>query len=153
MNDGPPSRDALRAECQAFCRYLTGVPPTDYVLWCYERAWVSAALPQVTADTLIERSLLGVARRGRLAARAADGYARLFRPYSGLRRRLILLLAILENTPPSAVLLTSADRRGTGARVLGLAGGLLASGACLLLGILILGPVHLLGSLGGSRAR
>jgi hypothetical protein len=43
--------------------------------------------------------LLGFAAIGPVAARIADAYARLFHARGLLRRKLILMFAILENTP------------------------------------------------------
>jgi hypothetical protein len=45
--------------------------------------------------------LLAAARRHRVTAGIADAYARVFLPASALRRKLVLLLAILETCPPS----------------------------------------------------
>jgi hypothetical protein len=47
----------------------------------------------------IDRWLLQVALTGAAGARLADTYARIFRPHGPLRHRLVLLLAILENSP------------------------------------------------------
>lgn len=141
MMPGAPTA-ALRSECRALCRYLVGSDPSDYVLRCYERS-VPSAGPAGNRTPLIDRTLVAVAGYGTLAARVADGYARVFRPYGSLRRRLILLLAILENSPPSAGPLNQSREGSTPGVVAGMAVTLLASGACTLAGIVLLGPVHL----------
>lgn len=149
MAAASPSPELLRAECRAYARYLIDQQPTEYVLACYERSWTSAAAVPAAGLSLIDRGLLSLARLGRLPARIADGYARIFRPFCSLRRRLILLLAILENSPPSDRPLNSA-RTGSGPGIgVRMALTLLASSACLLAGIVLLGPLHLVSRLRG----
>ncbi|HEV8150637.1 MAG TPA: hypothetical protein VGP61_10680 [Gemmatimonadales bacterium] len=145
-------RPALLAECRALCRYLIDADPSEYVVSCYERAWQSAATATEHVLPLIDRSLLRMARVGALPARMADAYARMFRPSAPLRRRLILLLAILENSPPSAARLNSAMLGRRPAIGAGMAATMLASAVCLVAGIMLLGPLHLL-SLLTSRPR
>jgi hypothetical protein len=130
-------------EARVFCRYLIGLDPNEYVMQCYVRALPSTAA-HFGSRSLIDRSLLGLARLGPLPARIADAYARLFRPTAPLRRRLILLLAILENSPPTAAPLSS-GREGP-VPVMALEAGLALLGglACLAAGIVLLGPLHLL---------
>ena len=84
-----------------FTHYLADDEPTSYVIDCYRRLLSSADLPDQTRGLLIERTLLAFAREGVLPLRIADAYARFFRPRSLLRRRLVLLLAILENSAPT----------------------------------------------------
>jgi hypothetical protein len=148
MTDATPAGTALGAECRAFARYLAGQDPSAYVLAWYQRIAASAA--DEAPPVLIDRVSLALARRGSLPARCADAYARVFRPYGLLRRRLVLLLAILENSPPSSAWLNAARTGGPSGVIAGMAGSLLAGGAALLVGCLVLGPVHLAGRLGGS---
>jgi hypothetical protein len=150
MNRADSAHDVLIAECSVFCRYLTGQAPSEYVLTCYGDAAPSTSGFAQEPLPLIDRGLLGLARKGRLPARIADSYARIFRPHSLLRRRLILVLAILENSPHTAAELNSAlegSRAAITARI-GLT--LLASAACLSIGIVLLGPLHLVTLLGGG---
>ena len=141
MSPGEQSR--CLAECRVFARYLSGAEPSQYVLNCYERMWASATRFTEGDHSLIERSLLRLARAGTLLTRIADGYARVFRPAALLRRRLILLLAILENSPPTAAELTAATAGSRMALVLRMAASMLASAGCLLVGIVLLGPLQL----------
>ena len=131
-----------------WCRYLVSQDPTPYVLSCYQRACSSIA--SGAPLSLIDRGSLALARLGAGPARVADAYARVFRPYGPLRRRLILLLAILENSPPSDRPLNTAREGSRSAIMAGMALTLLGGGGCLLLGIVLLGPVHLASILGGA---
>ena len=146
-----PTAPATAAECIALCRYLSSAMPSVYVMDCYERLRPSVQVNERTGSALIERSLLASASLGPIALRAADGYARVFRPRSLLRRRLILLLAILENSPPTERLLNSSDERsflGVGLR---LAGTMMASVLCTLVGTVLLGPIHVVSTLGPAE--
>jgi hypothetical protein len=137
-----PVESPTAVECRTFARYLCGANPTEYVASAYSRLLPSAAVSAETAGLLIERSLLAFARLGSPAIRIADGYAGVFRPRSALRRRLVLLLAILENSPPTARTLNTGDEGTAVAVVARLAATLVVSGVCALIGVLVLGPVH-----------
>ena len=142
-----PALDPLGAECRVFCRYLARQEPTPYVLSCYQRARDPVS---EGAFPLVDRAALALACRGAGPARVADAYSRMFRPYGPLRRRLILLLAILENSPPSDRPLNAAREGSRPAIVAGMLLTLLLGGVCLLAGVLLLGPLHLAGKLGGA---
>ena len=145
-------RDANGEECRAFTRYLVGVNPTEYITSSYQRLLPSADVAHAGSDALIERCLLAAARGGGLPLRMADGYARFFRPRSLLRRRLILLLAILENSESTGHALNS-GAEGTLLSVgLRLVATLAASGLCLAAGVIVFGPLHVVSLATGSHA-
>ncbi|HEX5045192.1 MAG TPA: hypothetical protein VFV75_20015 [Candidatus Polarisedimenticolaceae bacterium] len=87
---------SLEAECRRFTAYLLDAPPSPYVIACYVRAHrvTSAFEPRDRFD----RVALRLAAR---TPRLADAHARLFAPASALRRKLVLLLAILETSAPA----------------------------------------------------
>lgn len=92
----PP--DVLAAECTVFTRHLLGVAPVPAVVEAYVRA--HAASPRFRPATAFDQQLVAAARRGPRRARLADAHARLLDPAGLLRRKLVLLLALLETTPP-----------------------------------------------------
>ncbi len=148
----PRDRSAIEAECLAFCRHVADVEPTAFVLEHYHRLHHTSNAPAPASDEKIERVLLALSRWGSLPLRVSDGYARFFRPRSTLRRRLVLILAILENSPPSERRLNSGDEGSLAAVGLRLLATLVAGGTCILLGTLLLGPVHLLSLAFAPRA-
>ena len=87
---------ALEAECRRFTAYLLDLSPSPYVIACYVRAHrVTAAFePHDRFDRVALRLAAWVPR-------LADAHARLFAPASALRRKLVLLLAILETSAPA----------------------------------------------------
>jgi hypothetical protein len=89
---------ALDRECRRFTRYLLGEEPSPYVVACYRRA--HRASSAFAARDALDRAALRLAALP-LGAGLADAHARLFAPTSALRRKLVLLLAILETSPPS----------------------------------------------------
>ena len=142
--------DEVDRECRVFTRHLVGADPDPLVLASYRRA--VASVPALAAKSSWDRTLLSVARRGVVGARCADAHAAVFAPASTLRKRLVLLLAILESCSPYA---ESIDRAlggsalGAIARV-GLRGVVALLG--LLVGTVVLLPVHAVLALRGESA-
>jgi len=132
----------LDDECRALARYLTGQAPGEYVLACYRRT--VDFVPGATDPLLpIDRALWRAVRTSRLTARLADAYARWFRPAGPLRRRITLMLAILESAPGTHAWVNTAES-GSRLRVsLQLAGVVAASAAMLAIGVAGFGPIHL----------
>ena len=133
----------LKRECEVFCRYLTGSAPTDYVVRKYLAGHAAMPAAGARAGRLVDRWLLVVAHTGPPGARLADSYARILRPHGPLRHRLVLLLAILENSPGFHERL---DRATIGSPLgimleLGLTG--VGFALRLALGLACFGPVHL----------
>ncbi len=90
----------LDRECVVFTSYLVGLRPDAYVRRRYAEA--HATVPGLEAVDRFEAILIGFARRHPALTKMADAYARIFRPASSLRRKLVLLLAILESTSPTS---------------------------------------------------
>lgn len=131
----------LAQECRIFTMYLAGRKPSTYVGEKYVSG--QASLPGGRPDRF-DALLMTLARRGRLGVALGDTYAQFFRPTSVLRQKLVLQLAILENSPEFHTHFNSADDAGW-LSVVGRLG--LRSGAffvMLLVAILLLGPPHLL---------
>ena len=139
---------SLARECEVFCAYLTGVAPDAYVLRKYEEAHQVPA--KFNARSRYDQFLLGFAATAPWCALFADTYARFFARESVLRKKLILVLAILESCPPERGFVETV----IGGSTLFLFFRMAARGTMfcvrLLASMLVLGPFHLfLG--GGSR--
>jgi hypothetical protein len=124
------SQSVLERECRVFTQYLLGCAPQPYVVQKYADAHrMSAAfLPNEQLDSL----LVSLARTNRTVTQLVDSYARIFAPASTLRKKLVLLLAILETCPPSCELIDAID----GSR-LGLLFRLVARGTIAVVSLLI----------------
>ena len=90
----------LARECEVFTRHIAGRAPTPYVARRYAEA--HAVLGGMEPRDGHGRWLLRVARSGPVACRVSDAWARLAAPRSALRKKLVVLLAILEVSPPFA---------------------------------------------------
>ena len=101
--------------------------------------------------TRYERALVALARGAPWLARAMDVHARVFANGSLLRRKLVLLLAILESRSPSAEALdapTPGSRTGMFLRLAWLAA---VFALTLLVGAVLLLPVRLACACGGAE--
>jgi hypothetical protein len=87
----------LERECRIFTRYIAGRDPTAYVIKKYSDAHAAC---ETFAGDRFDDCLIGVARLHPACTLIADAYARLLAPHSAFRKKLILLLAILEVSPP-----------------------------------------------------
>ncbi len=141
-------QSAIRAEADLFCRYLSGASASSYVVEKYASGQkvLPGAGPRASRDPFGER-LVRFALRGHMHTQLADTYARFFAPYSLLRQKLVLMLAILENSPGIGRILNSslsASRFRTWAVLLQAA---LGTALSLVLAVLLLGPLQLYGEL------
>jgi hypothetical protein len=91
----------LERECSVFCRYLCGEEPSDYVRAKYRAAHEVGAVEPPNGATSFDRALVAIARRGTWLTRAMDSYSRVFEDGGLLRRKLVLVLALLETKSPT----------------------------------------------------
>ena len=107
--NAPVLRDnALDRECAVFCRYLIGQEPNEYVKKKYRAAHQLGSL-QSGGQCRADAFLVKVASIGPWSTKIIDAYTRIFRPFSTVRKKLVLLLAILENCAPTHAYLDSVD--------------------------------------------
>ena len=132
--------DTLRHECRLFTRYLLDTEATEYICERYVAAhrerW------EVRDPVGFDAALIRFARRNRITTRIADSYCALFRRHAPLRQKLVLLLAILETTAPSASVLDAAD--GSTATVVSGIGRAIVFALWALAGVIILTPIRAL---------
>jgi hypothetical protein len=133
---------ALDRECDVFARHLVGEAPDDYVRRKYVEA--HAVMRALAPADRFDAFLLRVASAGTARAKIADAYARVFRPTSAVRKKLVLLLAILETCRSTY---RSIDA-GTGGPplwvIVRLAGRGMVALASLVLGVLLFQPARFL---------
>ena len=143
MADATHLMNGLDRECRAFSDYLTGEEPTDYIIRKYRAGHAAIPCQSRRPVNPFEVALVGFAGKGRIRARMADAYARIFFPHGALRQKLVLLLAILETAPTTFAPFTRGGR-GFPHAVWGITGSLAGFGLSLMAALLVLGPVHLL---------
>ena len=105
-------RGEIEAECRVFARHLLGYDADAYIINKYAAAHETSQLFSTT--TRFDGVLVAIAGKHPALTKAADSYARLFVPNSLLRKKLILLLALLETSAPSCDLI---DGEGGSSRI------------------------------------
>lgn len=103
--------DLLAHEFEIFARRLLGVGGSPVLLEAYRRAHRVRAAEFSPRDRF-DRHLLVVARRGGIFLWLADAHARRFRNAAVLRKKLCLVLALLECDPERSARLDSVGRGG-----------------------------------------
>jgi hypothetical protein len=131
----------LRRECERMSRYLVGEAPREYVIERYIDG--HAARPEwFEPRSGLDGTLSSVART--LPLGIVDAVSRFASPGSVLRRKLVFLLAILENTPPTCESFEAPDVSGrVGFYLQMIPRGVGLVGA-LLLGAILIVPLHLI---------
>jgi hypothetical protein len=130
----------LERECITFATYLSGQPPTPYLIEKYLD--FHQKLGEKTAEDRFDAFLVRISARSAAWTRVADSYARIFRPNSVLRTKLILVLALLECAPPSFETLDRVPLGGIPGTVLRLAGASARFLFALIAGAAIFTPVR-----------
>jgi hypothetical protein len=143
------SERRLQRECRVFTRHLIGTAPGEYVAERYLDA--HRVRTDFTPRSRFDRFLCSFAAVTPLAARLADAWCAMFAPGSVLRRKLVLLLAMLESCAPHYRRLEDVS----GNRALAFAGlfgrGLVAA-LVLLVSVLVFLPARIaLGPAGGGK--
>lgn len=91
----------LTRECIAFCKYLIGQKPNDYVISKYGEAHSSGGVNRDTDIKYFDGFLVWLAKTAPLFTKLVDAYTSKLHKRSLVRRKLILLVAILESASPS----------------------------------------------------
>jgi hypothetical protein len=102
--------DNLTQECLVFCRYLSGVSPDNYVLGKYNNANKINSEMYRNQKTYFEEILITLARIHPLFTQLVDTYAVFLCKNAIIRKKLVLLLAILESCPSERYRLDSIIR-------------------------------------------
>ncbi|NDQ57812.1 MAG: hypothetical protein GZ088_12145 [Acidipila sp.] len=140
---------ALERECEGFCHYLMGRAPDAYVLAKYAEA--HRLTTDYSRGSRFDRLLVSFAAWGSFSASLADSYASLFARQGILRRKLVLLLAILESSSPAHGFLDAIEPTPVFLLALQLLGRGILFGIRVLAISLVLLPLQL--ALGGSPPR
>jgi hypothetical protein len=121
---------------------LLGRDASEYV--CLKYAAAHAALSTLSPVSRFDSFLVRFARTGPRCTKIADAHAAIFAPDSLLRKKLVVLLAILETSSPYCELIDAP--LGSGRPILALAAlGLVGVGAlvALAVGVPVLLPIQL----------
>ena len=134
----------LSRECAVFCRYLIGKRPNEYILRKYEDGHRVGRMARVAGSDPFDAFLIRMARMSPLTAKLVDGYTRVFYKSSSVRKKLVLLLAILESCSPTHHYLDSVESNPKPLLILRLLQRILLFPLVLVLGTIIIVPVHVM---------
>lgn len=135
-----PNDAAWRAEARVFAAYLGSSPVPTEVVERYGLALADWRAAPVGFDSWLRR----IAAAHPLATALADAYARFIRPYGDLRRRLTLMLALLETHGTTHELYDRARRSNKVLAWLSLALGATAWAIRTLVAFVLIAPLHAL---------
>jgi nucleoside-diphosphate-sugar epimerase len=133
----------LQDECRALTTYLVGTAPNAYIEAQYARAAHAHGLAFDEDFSCFDWTTVRLARSSRITARAADAYCGLLHRRGVLRRKLIVLAAILEHVAPTNAAFDHVETRSIAVTLLALAGHGVVSGLSLLLGAAVLLPTKI----------
>ncbi len=139
----------LDRECDVFCRAIAGIGAPDAIRRDYARAHEVGPL-RGGAVSFFDRALVRIASSGWLLTRLADSYAAIFARRSLLRRKLVMLLAILESHGRTARFVDAPRMGSLGGFVLAAALRTAVFVACVLLAAVVLAPIQLASLVAGE---
>jgi hypothetical protein len=131
----------LEQECRTYARYLTGRSPEPYVVAKYLECHAVCGARVAPADSF-DRWLTEASARGPFRARLADTYASRFLKQAAVRRKLVLMLALLECSPRSFASLDAAGGGGLPGTFVSLAFGAALYAGVLALAVLVFLPAQ-----------
>ena len=108
MNPATLGDQVLDRECTVFCRYLIGQEASEYVKKKYRAAHHAGSLRH-TGECRADAFLVKVASVGPWSTKLIDAYTRVFRPFSTVRKKLVLMLALLESSAPTNAYLDAVE--------------------------------------------
>ena len=145
-------RSALTHECTLLHHYLLGNTPGSYVIEKYGAA--HEHLPQLThAASWFDGFLLRASHVHPILLRLIQAYTRIFLPAALVRKKAVLLLAIIECCAPSLVSIQAARKRSPAAAILTSALTVAGFGLELILAAIVFAPIHLVGAAVARNAR
>jgi hypothetical protein len=136
----------LEAECTVFARCLSGAAPSADAVRHYISAARTHGLARDADFPKFDRTSLAAARRSPWQARCADAFCAFFHRTGALRRKMVMLAAILENQSPTYEIFEAPQSPGPVGAFFQLAGLGLSFAAAFISGIFTLGLARFSGS-------
>jgi hypothetical protein len=133
----------LDRESRVFSRYLLGSVADGAILATYAVAVEGGTAGPFPESGAFDRLLSRVARIHPVATRAVDVYARHFCAAAPVRKRLILMLAILESHARPYAVMDTVDGGGRALVFLRIGGAVISSLFLLVLATVFLSPLRL----------
>ena len=145
--------ETIRREFRTFGRYLVGRDPGAYAMGYYERWHAAQGNGEAARAPAIDRVLVAVARLHPWATRMADAYSARLCKASLLRRKLVLVLALVECSPETYALVEEPRSSGRAAAFARIAASAWCEAAAFVAGAVVLLPIHGILLVARSRGR
>ncbi|MFC1814568.1 NAD-dependent epimerase/dehydratase family protein [Thermodesulfobacteriota bacterium] len=141
--------EAVRKECRILVRYLIGSHVNAYT----EKKYIQGhqKLNMELSDRFIDQLLMKKAIKSLFWVRLADIYSSIFYPQAAIRKKILLLIAILECQSFSYAQLDSVDEKSAFRLFLKLAKKGITSLIMLALSMILIGPFHAVSKLGENK--
>jgi len=134
----------LMHECKVFTSYLIMQVPNAYVVEKYQAGHMISNLHCEPRPYTFDKMLVTIASRHRFLTRLVDSYSRVVFPASVVRRKLILLMAILESCSPTHEEFEVGDKTRKGVACIRIWEGVATFLFNVALSMLFLGPLHVI---------
>jgi len=137
------NNETLHKECEMFCSYLINQKPSKYVREKYQDAHIKGSI-RLHTESGFDKLLMGAAVINPFFVKLVDVYTGLFSKRALFRKKLILLLAILESSAPSCHYLDSITTSNKAILFLKMFQNVMFFTGSLVLSIIIFMPLHLI---------
>ena len=134
----------LSRECDVFCRYLLKQEPNDYIRKKYQKAHQAEGSTLKAFDDAFDVKLLKIATLHHFATRIVDTYTVIFFKHSIVRKKLILLLAILESCGSTCHYLDSFNQLPKSILFIRIMKYVMAFSIVILVSMIVLCPIHII---------
>ncbi len=112
MANEPTPFHILDSECAVFSKYLAHQVPTPYILAKYREAHQASPKLARQHPSPFDNVLVKLSRKHTATARLVDAYTALFFRDAMVRKKMVLLLAILESSAPTYPIFDEPDAGG-----------------------------------------
>jgi|GEM_PF-852457 hypothetical protein len=143
MSNEQTLSQVLDLECNTLTHYLIQRAPTPYILAKYREAHqVSPKLARLGAAPF-DRFLVELSRKNIALTKLVDAYTALFFRNAAVRKKMVLLLAILESCAPTYPIFDQPDANGRAAFLLCFVRQGIVFALSLMVAAILLLPLHL----------
>lgn len=143
MSNKQTAPETLDLECAVLTKYLIQQAPNPYVLAKYREAHQASPKLAQLHPSPFDQLLVALSRQNAVAAKMVDAYAALFFRNALVRKKMVVLLAILESCAPTYIVFDQVDPGGARMFVLRFVQQGILFAITFVLAMILLMPLHL----------
>ena len=152
MDKEPGKASVLEVECRSFTRYLIGREPPEYVIGKYLDAHEKSGIFEPGRGDAFNGLLSKFSAYHASLAAVVDAYTSLFFREAEVRKKWVVLIAILESCSPTDTSFDVPDVRGTPSVWGHIAGKATLFVLAVFLSMVLILPIHLISLVLGKKA-